>query len=70
MKIVASRDLCRGHGQCELFAPDYFQIDDDALVVVVKDEVAPEDLGSVQDAVTHCPEAALRLEQARDGARQ
>jgi ferredoxin len=70
MRIVASRELCRGHGQCEMFAPEYFQIDDDALVVLVNDEVAPEDTAAVEDAVTHCPEAALRLEQARDEARR
>ncbi|WP_433365559.1 ferredoxin [Streptosporangium sp. CA-115845] len=68
MKIVASRELCRGHGQCEMFAPDYFQIDDDALVVVVKDEVAPEDVIAVEDAVGHCPEAAIRLERLQHGA--
>lgn len=64
MKITASRELCKGHGQCELFAPDYFEIDDEALVVVTKDEVDPADEVAVKEAVAHCPEAALRLEQA------
>lgn len=70
MKIVASRERCRGHGQCELFAPGYFEIDDDALVVLLTEEVLPEDVAAVEDAVTHCPEAALRLERVRDGARR
>jgi ferredoxin len=64
VKITASRELCKGHGQCELFAPDYFEIDDEALVVLLKDEVAPGDEAAVEEAVSHCPEAALRLEQA------
>ncbi len=63
MKIAADRGLCRGHGQCEMFAPDYFEIDDDALVVLVKEEVADGDLAAVEDAIHHCPELALRLEQ-------
>jgi ferredoxin len=62
VKIHASRELCKGHGQCEVFAPAYFEIDDDALVVVLEDEVAPGDEGAVKEAVEHCPEAALRLE--------
>jgi ferredoxin len=61
VKIEANRELCKGHGQCELFAPAYFEIDDDALVVVLKDEVDPADEGAVRDAVAHCPEVALRL---------
>lgn len=64
MKIIVSRELCKGHGQCELFAPDYFEIDDQALVTVVRDDVAPADVAAVEDAVSHCPEAALRLQQA------
>ncbi|MFI5960326.1 ferredoxin [Cryptosporangium sp. NPDC051539] len=63
MKIAADRSLCKGHGQCELFASDYFEIDDDALVVLLKDQVASGDESAVQEAVTHCPELALRLEQ-------
>jgi len=61
VKISANRDLCKGHGQCELFASEYFEIDDDALVVVLKEDADEADLLDVKDAVAHCPEAALIL---------
>ncbi len=61
MKIVADRDRCKGHGQCEVFAARYFEIDDDALVVVNREEVDPADAADVRDAVGHCPEAAIEL---------
>jgi ferredoxin len=63
VKIEASREMCKGHGQCEVFAPDHFEVDDDALVVVLKDEVDPADEIAVKEAVAHCPESALRLLQ-------
>jgi ferredoxin len=61
VKTIADRALCKGHGQCELFAPDHFEIDDEALVVVRKEDVEPGALADVKDAISHCPEAALRL---------
>jgi ferredoxin len=61
MRIEADRIRCKGHGQCELFAPGYFEVDDDALVVVLTDTVKPDDLSAVQEAVAHCPEVALKL---------
>lgn len=63
MKIAASRELCKGHGQCELFAPRYFEIDDDALVVLKEDTVGPSQEDAVTEAITHCPESAIWLEQ-------
>lgn len=63
MKIVASRELCKGHGQCELFAPDVFEVDDDALVTVKTPVIDPAQQEAVEEAITHCPESALSLAQ-------
>jgi ferredoxin len=63
MRIVASRELCKGHGQCELFAPDVFEVDDDALVVLKSDTVTGSAANAVREAVSHCPESAIRAEQ-------
>ncbi|MFJ4830789.1 ferredoxin [Streptomyces sp. NPDC088747] len=64
MKIGASRDLCKGHGQCELFAPDVFEVDDEALVVLRSDTVTGDVAEkSVREAVTHCPELAIWVEK-------
>jgi ferredoxin len=63
MKIAASRERCKGHGQCELFAPDVFEIDDDALVVVKTGSVTGRAEAAVREAISHCPEAAIWIEQ-------
>jgi ferredoxin len=59
MRIVASRELCKGHGQCELFAPDVFEVDDDALVVLKSDTVTGSGEKAVHEAISHCPESAI-----------
>jgi ferredoxin len=63
MKIVASRERCKGHGQCELFAPDVFEVDDDALVVLKAGTVTGSTVGAVREAISHCPESAIWAEQ-------
>jgi ferredoxin len=62
MKIAASRELCKGHGQCELFAPDTFEIDDDALVVLRAQTVIGSAEAAVREAISHCPEKAIWIE--------
>jgi ferredoxin len=64
MKIAASRELCKGHGQCELFAPDVFEVDDEALVVLKADTVTGTAEKDVRAAISHCPEAAIFAETA------
>jgi ferredoxin len=59
VRIVAHRELCKGHGQCELFAPDVFEVDDDALVVLKTDTVTGSAEQDVREAISHCPEAAI-----------
>lgn len=61
MKIAASRELCKGHGQCELFAPDVFEVGDAALVVLKTDEVGPSRRDDVLEAISHCPEQAISV---------
>lgn len=63
-KVVADRDRCRGHGQCELFAPDVFEVGDEALVVVKVEEPDASRRDDVEEAVDHCPEAAIWIEEA------
>ncbi len=58
--LAVYRDLCIGAGQCVLSAPDYFDQDDDGLVVVLvpfEDEPDAAVLGAIQ----LCPSGALRL---------
>jgi ferredoxin len=44
MRIAADRDRCEGHGLCVDTAPEVYDLDDDA-VVVLRHEVVPAALG-------------------------
>lgn len=61
MRIAADRDRCEGHSICADVAPEVYDLDDDA-VVVVRHEVVPPELEPKADAGARvCPVAALRV---------
>ncbi|MEV0218529.1 ferredoxin [Streptomyces sp. NPDC050704] len=61
MKLDADRARCEGHGLCEDVAPEVFELDDDAVVVLLHEEV-PEELERKAEAGARvCPVAALRV---------
>jgi ferredoxin len=63
MRIAADRDRCEGHGLCVDTAPEVYDLDDDA-VVVLRHEVVPAALERRAEAGARvCPVAALRIEQ-------
>ncbi len=62
MKIAADRDRCEGHGLCSDTAPEVYELDDDA-VVVLRHEVVPTELERKAEAGARvCPVAALRVQ--------
>lgn len=62
MKIAADLDRCEGHGLCVDTAPEVYDLDDNA-VVVVRHEVVPTHLERKAEAGARvCPIAALRVE--------
>jgi ferredoxin len=63
MRIAADRDRCEGHGLCVDTAPEVYDLDDDA-VVVLRHEVVPAALERRAEAGARvCPVAALRVDQ-------
>jgi ferredoxin len=52
---------CTGLGICESLAPDFFEVEDDGTLTVLRRDVDPADLPAVRDAVASCPTEALRL---------
>ena len=60
-RVQVDRDLCVGSGACEALAPDVFEVDDDGVLVVHREEPADEELSDVRDAVQACPIRALTL---------
>jgi ferredoxin len=62
MKIQVDYTKCTGHGVCESFAPNLFEINDDGDLVLKSDIVPDEMLDDVHQAIDACPTLALRLE--------
>ncbi len=60
-KIELDRTKCIGLGICESIAPDVFEVDDDGDLVLLREEVAADEVAAMEEAVQSCPAAALRL---------
>ena len=60
-KVQADFDLCESNAICTGLAPDVFELDDDDFLVILTDEVTPENEGRIQRAVASCPKAALSI---------
>jgi ferredoxin len=63
VKILADRDRCEGHGLCADTAPEVYERDDDAVVVVRFEDVPPELERKAEAGARVCPVAALRVER-------
>jgi ferredoxin len=62
VKIVADRERCEGHGLCADTAPDVYDLDEDAIVVLLHEDVPPELERKAEAGARVCPVAALRIE--------
>ena len=60
-QVTADLNKCEGYANCVMGASDYFDIDDDGLVVLLKAELDDADRKSVEEAVRSCPVSALRI---------
>ena len=62
MRVTVDRDRCVGSGTCEALAPAVFEVDDDGVMVILREEPADDEVSDVRDAVTACPTRALALD--------
>ena len=61
MDVEVDLARCTGHGICESIAEDVFEVQDDGIVRIEGNEQPESDRDRMQQAVTQCPAAALRL---------
>ncbi|MCX6398476.1 MAG: ferredoxin [Propionibacteriales bacterium] len=54
-------DKCTGLGICESLAPDFFEVNDDGELIVLKEDISDADLQEVEEAVGGCPTEALKI---------
>jgi ferredoxin len=60
MKAVVDEDRCRGHGMCLTICPEVFAIGDGGYAEVLVDDVPAEHEAAVAEAVSCCPEQAIK----------
>jgi ferredoxin len=61
MRIKADAGKCQGYGNCVDLDPGHFDLDDEGLVVVLRDGVEESERESVGAAVRSCPVQAVWL---------
>ncbi len=62
MRVVIDFDLCEGNATCMGIAPEVFEVRDDDLLYILREE-PPEDLRpKLEEAVRRCPKQAISLE--------
>ena len=64
MKAAVDRDKCIGSGMCTTIAPRLFDMDDDGVLIVIKETPASHEQRSLLDAVACCPVNALSATEA------
>lgn len=60
-KIVVDFAKCSGIGICESIAPEFYEVNDDGDLVLLREDVHAADLASIEKTVLECPTAALSL---------
>jgi ferredoxin len=63
MKVEIDADQCRGHGVCWSLCPEVFDLLDDGYSTVKVPEVPTEHEAAVREAVKHCPEHAISIDE-------
>lgn len=63
MHVEVDLDLCQGHAECQVEAPDWFTVGKgpDAKVRARRGDIPADQLSLVRAAVTYCPTQALRI---------
>ncbi len=60
VRLTVDREACIGGGQCELVAPEVFEVDDDeGIAAVIGDGTLPRSVAL--DVVDRCPGRAIAI---------
>ncbi|CCY79804.1 tRNA (guanine-N(7)-)-methyltransferase [Mycoplasma sp. CAG:877] len=63
MKVKVNEDACIGCGACCAIADSIFEIGDNGLSEVKKEEVQEDEKQAVRDAAEACPTGAIEVEE-------
>lgn len=62
MRVCVDYDKCTGLGLCESLAPDFFEVDDDGSLLLLKETGSEDQRAELEEAVRSCPTEALSIE--------
>ena len=65
LRVHVDAETCVGTGICEATAPDLFEVGDDGVSHVVKEDVPAELEAAAREAADSCPTRALSLSGAQ-----
>lgn len=57
------KQLCEGHGRCEVIFPDAFQVSDKGKVDVLRETLDPLHKSKLEEAALACPAEAITVEE-------
>lgn len=60
--LKADFGACQGYANCVDAAPDVYDIDDDGVVVLLKEQITDEERPRIEEAARSCPVSALLIE--------
>ena len=60
-RLHADYPSCQGYGNCVTGAGDTFDVDDDGIVILLRDTFPEQDRSRIEDAVGSCPVNALSI---------
>lgn len=61
MRIEVDLGLCRSYGLCTGIAPDVFELSEDGVLQVLREDVAEARRAELEEAELMCPTQAIRL---------
>lgn len=61
-RLKADFDVCQGFANCVMSAPDLFDIDENDMVVVLREKITDDERAHAEEAVRSCPVTALSIE--------
>ncbi len=60
--LKADFGVCQGYANCVDAAPEVYDIDDDGVVVLLKEHITDEERPRIEEAARSCPVNALMIE--------
>jgi ferredoxin len=62
MRVVVDYDKCTGLGLCESIAPEFFEVQDDGSLELLRSDAEEGQRAELEEACRSCPTEALRIE--------